>query len=49
MQRAQCTWDATMGYNAIQAFEAHAGEAGEGEAIMVVFAGSGHVAYGLGI
>ncbi len=49
MQRAQCTWDATMGYNAIQAFEAHAGDAPDGEAIMVVFAGSGHVAYGLGI
>ncbi len=47
MLRAQCTWDATMGYNAIKALEAHAGD--DGKAIMVVFAGSGHVAYGLGI
>ena len=47
MLRAQCTWDATMGYNSIQAFEAHA--EGDDDAIMVVFAGSGHVAYGLGI
>ena len=45
MLRAQCTWDATMGYNAVQALEKHAGEG----AIMVVLTGSGHVAYGLGI
>ena len=49
MQRAQCTWDATMGYNAVKALEAHAGEDAGGAAIMVVLAGSGHVAYGLGI
>ncbi len=49
MQRAQCTWDATMGYNAVQAFTAKGGEAQDEDAIMVVFAGSGHVAYGLGI
>ncbi len=53
MQRAQCTWDATMGYNAVKAFESHGGDpqGGEqaGDAIMVVLAGSGHVAYGLGI
>lgn len=45
MLRAQCTWDATMGYNAVKALEAH----GEEGAIMVVLTGSGHVAYGLGI
>ena len=42
---AQCTWDATMGFNAVKALEAHGGE----NAIMVVLIGSGHVAYGLGI
>ncbi len=54
MQRAQCTWDATMGYNAVKAFESfgdnpHAGDGTGGEPIIVVLAGSGHVAYGLGI
>ncbi len=49
MLRAQCAWDATMGYNAVRAFEARAGEGAGEEAIMVVLAGSGHVAYGLGI
>jgi uncharacterized iron-regulated protein len=44
MFRAQCTWDATMGYNAAQALRKH----GDREAIMVVLIGSGHVAYGLG-
>lgn len=43
--QAQCTWDATMGYNAVRAFEEHGGD----EAILVVLVGSGHVAYGLGI
>ncbi len=41
---AQCTWDATMGYNAVRALERH----GPPGAIMVVLIGSGHVAYGLG-
>jgi uncharacterized iron-regulated protein len=45
MLRAQCTWDATMGYNAVKALRAHAGDG----TIMVVLTGSGHVAYGLGI
>ena len=45
MLRAQCTWDATMGFNAVRAFDRHADEDG----ILVVLAGSGHVAYGLGI
>lgn len=45
MLNAQCTWDATMGYNAIQALKQH----GKDEAIMVVLIGSGHVSYGLGI
>ena len=44
MFRAQCTWDAAMAYNAVQALQAHGGE----NAIMVVLIGSGHVAYGLG-
>ena len=45
MFRAQCTWDATMGFNAVRALE----ERGDDEAVMVVLIGSGHVAYGLGI
>jgi uncharacterized iron-regulated protein len=44
MYRAQCTWDAAMGWNALQALQKHGGE----KAIMVVLVGSGHVAYGLG-
>jgi len=42
--RAQCTWDAAMGWNAVRALRQH----GSDEAIMVVLVGSGHVAYGLG-
>ena len=44
MYRAQATWDATMGYNAVQALQKHGGK----DAIMVVLIGSGHVSYGLG-
>ncbi|MGE5127752.1 MAG: ChaN family lipoprotein [Betaproteobacteria bacterium] len=44
MFRAQCTWDAAMGWNALRALEKHGGE----KAIMVVLIGAGHVAYGLG-
>jgi len=44
MLRAQTTWDATMGWNALQALNNHGGE----NAIMVVLIGSGHVTYGLG-
>jgi hypothetical protein len=44
MFRAQCVWDAAMGWNALQALKSHGGE----KAIMVVLIGSGHVAYGLG-
>jgi uncharacterized iron-regulated protein len=44
MYRAQCGWDAAMGWNAVQALRNHGGE----KAIMVVLIGSGHVAYGLG-
>lgn len=43
MYEAQCTWDATMAYNAVQALEQRP------NAIMVMLVGSGHVAYGLGI
>lgn len=44
MLSAQCTWDATMGYNAVQALE----KQGDPKAIMVVLIGAGHVQYGLG-
>ncbi len=46
MFAAQCTWDATMGYNAVRRLQEHATSE---EAIMVVLIGSGHVSYGLGI
>jgi uncharacterized iron-regulated protein len=45
MFASQCTWDATMGYNAVQALK----EYGDETAVMVVLIGSGHVAYNLGI
>jgi uncharacterized iron-regulated protein len=45
MLSAQCTWDATMGHNAVEALK----QATDPKAIMVVLVGSGHVAYGLGI
>ncbi len=45
MVSAQTTWDATMAFNAVKALEAH----GTPETVMVVLAGSGHVAYGVGI
>jgi uncharacterized iron-regulated protein len=41
---AQCTWDATMGFNAVKALKEH----GDANSVMVVLVGSGHVAYGLG-
>ncbi len=44
MYRAQCTWDAVMGWNAVQALKAQA----DPRAVMVVLVGVGHVAYGLG-
>jgi uncharacterized iron-regulated protein len=44
MFRAQCTWDAAMGWHALQALRSHGGE----NAVMVVLIGAGHVAYGLG-
>ena len=44
MYRAQCTWDAAMGWNARMALERHGGE----DAIMVVLIGAGHATYGLG-
>ncbi len=44
MFRAQCAWDAAMGWNAVQALKKHDNE----KAIMVVLIGAGHVAYGLG-
>jgi hypothetical protein len=45
MYEAQCTWDATMGHNAVKALREH----GSPGAVLVVLVGSGHVAYGLGI
>jgi uncharacterized iron-regulated protein len=44
MYRAQVTWDAAMGWNALRALEQHGGP----KAIMVVLIGAGHVTYGLG-
>jgi uncharacterized iron-regulated protein len=45
MISAQATWDATMAHNAVKALREHGGP----ETVMVVLAGSGHVAYGVGI
>jgi uncharacterized iron-regulated protein len=45
MLSAQATWDATMGFNAVQALK----KVDDPKAIMVVLVGSGHVAYGVGI
>lgn len=45
MFAAQCTWDASMGYNAVNNLKKFGGP----KSIMVVLIGSGHVAYGLGI
>ena len=46
MFEAQCAWDATMAQNAVAALK----KSGEDEkAILVLLAGGGHVAYGLGI
>lgn len=44
MYRAQTTWDATMGWNALKALQAHGGK----NTIMVVLIGAGHVTFGLG-
>ena len=44
IHRAQCTWDAVMGWNAMRALEQHGGP----DAIIVVLIGAGHVTYGLG-
>ena len=45
MLSAQATWDATMGFNAVEALKAQ----NDPKAIMVILVGSGHVAYGVGI
>lgn len=45
MYSAQCTWDATMAFNAVGALEEHGGEG----SILVLLVGGGHLAYGLGI
>jgi uncharacterized iron-regulated protein len=45
MLEAQCTWDATMAYNAAELIKGNA----DPKAVVVVLVGSGHVAYGLGI
>jgi uncharacterized iron-regulated protein len=42
---AQCTWDATMGFNAVRALRKHE----DPGAILVVLVGGGHLAYDLGI
>lgn len=46
MRSAQVTWDAAMAYNAVRYLQG-LGDT-EGDPIMVVLIGSGHVAYGLG-
>jgi uncharacterized iron-regulated protein len=43
MFEAQVSWDGVMAYNAVRARQAHP------DAVVVVLAGGGHVAYGLGI
>jgi uncharacterized iron-regulated protein len=45
MLDAQCTWDATMGFHAVQPLRGDE----DPRAIVVVLVGSGHVQYGLGI
>lgn len=45
MLSAQATWDASMGWNAVQALKAR----NDPGVIMVVLVGSGHVAYDVGI
>ncbi|MEP6993050.1 MAG: ChaN family lipoprotein [Acidobacteriota bacterium] len=45
MLNAQCTWDATMAFQALHALEQDA----DPKAILVVLVGAGHVEYGLGI
>lgn len=45
MLNAQCTWDATMGWNAVQPLARDE----DPKAVMVVLVGAGHVQYGLGI
>jgi uncharacterized iron-regulated protein len=46
MYRAQCTWDATMAYHAVQALSAD--RPPDPAAVVVVLLGSGHVAFDLG-
>jgi uncharacterized iron-regulated protein len=55
MFRAQCTWDATMAYHAVQALTGSPAAtastsqpARDPAAVMVVLLGAGHVAFGLG-
>ncbi|MET0620812.1 MAG: ChaN family lipoprotein, partial [Thermoanaerobaculia bacterium] len=45
MLDAQCTWDATMGFHAVQPLRSD----GDPKAIVVVLVGAGHVQYGMGI
>ena len=45
MLNAQCTWDATMGWNAVQPLLKDE----DPKTVMVVLVGAGHVQYGLGI
>ena len=45
MLAAQCTWDATMGYQAVKPVS----KTSDPKAVVVLLAGSGHVQYGLGI
>src|SRR4029077_17262224 len=46
MLSAQATWDGAMAWNAVKALEPLAGDP---KGVVVLLAGSGHVAYGLGV
>jgi uncharacterized iron-regulated protein len=48
MVSAQATWDAAMAHNTLRALREHGGPINK-DVVMVVLAGVGHVAYGLGI
>jgi uncharacterized iron-regulated protein len=46
MLNAQCTWDATMAWNAVRALRQ---QEADPKSVLVVLAGAGHVQYGMGI
>ncbi|MEO8444291.1 MAG: ChaN family lipoprotein [Gammaproteobacteria bacterium] len=48
LYRAQTMWDATMGWNALQALKQRESQQAKSKPIMVVLIGAGHVTFGLG-